>query len=116
MILLTLFSFNVFFVAGTESGKDEIPLKKGEYEDPKTNRPRTPVLIPVMCYYDNGVVSLIPLDDLGEVQLKVTNQSSGITWYNMDGDLWVSTSTANGVYLVEIITEDGTTYWGTYTL
>ena len=55
------------------------------------------------------------LENLGEMELIVTNQTTGEQWRTVNN--WVlQTSTISGVYLVEIITEDGTTYWGTYTL
>lgn len=55
------------------------------------------------------------LENLGEMELIVTNQTTGEQWRTVNN--WVlQTSTVAGVYLVEIITEDGTTYWGTYTL
>ena len=96
--------------------KKDIPLEDGKGVDDKTDRPRTSVLIPIACYYDNGVVSLEPLADLGEIQLTVTNQNSGEEWRNQEGTLYVFTSTQAGVYWVEIVTESGDTYYGTYTL
>lgn len=115
LILMTLFSFNVLFVSGMVMERKNIPLEEGEEVDDKTDRPRTPALIPILCYYDNGMVSLEPLADLGEVQLTVTNQATGEQW-STSNNWMLETSTANGVYLVGIVFEDGTTYWGTYTL
>lgn len=116
LILMVLFSFNVFFVSGMVMEKKDIPLEEGKEVGDKTDRPRTPVVIPIACYYDNGAVSLEPLADLGEIQLTVTNQNSGEEWRNEDGALYVFTSTQTGVYWVKIVAESGDTYWGTYTL
>ena len=87
-----------------------VELEKGNSGE---KYPRT--LIPIICVYTDGTVLLTMQENLGEMALFVTNQTTGEQWRTENN--WVlQTSTANGVYLVEIITEDGTTYWGTYTL
>lgn len=88
-----------------------VELEKGNSNE--TKYPRT--LIPITCVYVDGTVQLTILENLGEMALFVTNQTTGEQWSTVNN--WVlQTSTAAGVYLVEIVTEDGTTYWGTYTL
>lgn len=115
LIMISVFSLNALCMFGMETEKEEIPLKEDVSEDRDKVRPRMPLPIPLLCYYDNGVVSLELLANLGEVNLTVTNQTTGEQWSTKNN--WVlQTSTVAGVYLVEIITEDGTTYWGTYTL
>ena len=47
--------------------------------------------------------------------LTVTNQATGEQWSAMNA-LRLQTSTVTGTYLVQITTEDGSTYYGTYTL
>ena len=116
LMLIALFSFNVLFVSGLVMERKNVSLEKEDDENNETDRPRTPVLIPIACYYDNGVVSLEPLADLGEIRLTVTNQNSGEEWRNEEGLLYVFTSTQTGVYWVKIVAESGDTYWGTYTL
>lgn len=89
-----------------------VELEEGD-GDEDNKHPRT--LIPITCVYVDGTVQLTILENLGEIELFVTNQTTGEQWSTANN--WVlQTSTAAGVYLVEIITEDGTTYWGTYTL
>lgn len=89
-----------------------VELEEGD-GDEDNKHPRT--LIPITCVYVDGTVQLTILENLGEIELFVTNQTTGEQWSTVNN--WVlQTSTAAGVYLVEIITEDGTTYWGTYTL
>lgn len=117
LMLLTLMLSLQSYAGVTESkAQDEKPkdvrLEKGDPE--KDNKhPRT--LIPITCVYADGTVQLIMLENLGEMELIVTNQTTGEQWRTVNN--WVlQTSTGSGVYLVEIITEDGTTYWGTYTL
>ena len=115
-LALLLFSLQLF--AGTV-GSDEqenkvvnVKLAQGEPDD-TSKYPRT--LIPITCVYVDGTVQLTILENLGEIELFVTNQTTGEQWSTVNN--WVlQTATATGVYLVGIITEDGTTYWGTYTL
>lgn len=115
LIMISVFSLNVFWMFGAETKEEVILMNNGSSENEKEQRPRTPSTVPLLCYHDNGIVSLELLSDLGEIQFVVTNQTTGEQWSTVNN--WVlQTSTAAGVYLVEIITEDGTTYWGTYTL
>ena len=115
-LLAMLLSLQVF--AGTMKNKvDEdkpvnVALEKGNSSN-KDTHPRT--LIPITCVYVDGMVQLTLLGDLGEITLTVTNQMTGEQWSAVD-TLILPTSTASGSYLVQIITEDGNMYWGTYTL
>ena len=90
----------------------DVKLNKGNSSD-KDTYPRT--LIPIVCVYVDGEVQLTLLEDLGEMTLTVTNQAIGEYWSAMNA-LRLQTSTASGTYLVQIVTEDGSTYYGTYTL
>ena len=116
---LLLFIFGLFlsvslFASLDNKNQNQDPISvELEKRDNTNKHPRT--LIPITCVYADGTVQLTMLENLGEMELIVTNQTTGEQWRTVNN--WVlQTSTANGVYLVEIITEDGTTYWGTYTL
>ena len=116
-MLLILFSVSSF-AEGTSADKDESTIKevvldKGGSKDYSSERPRT--LIPILCTYANGGVQLVFLEDLGEYTLTVTNQQTGECWSAINA-LVLPTSTANGIYWVEIETGDGTLYYGTYIL
>ncbi len=115
-LVLVLFSLQLFAetAISDEQKKENVTVELSKGDSDTTNRyPRT--LIPITCVYADGTVRLTMLENLGEMELIVTNQTTGEQWRTVNN--WVlQTSTANGVYLVEIITEDGTTYWGTYTL
>lgn len=116
-VMLVLLSHMFVEIANADEPKktvEDVELKIGNGDADNTNKhPRT--LIPITCVYTEGAVQLTMLENLGEIQLIVTNHTTGEQWRTVNN--WVlQTSTANGVYLVEIITEDGTTYWGTYTL
>ena len=117
LMLLTLMLSLQSYAETTESKAQnekptDVALQKGK-PDKDNKYPRT--LIPITCVYTDGAVQLTMLENLGEMELIVTNQTTGEQWKTVNN--WVlQTSTADGVYLVEIITEDGDTYWGTYTL
>ena len=116
-MLLILFSISSF-AEGTSGDKDkstvkDVVLDKGDSMDHSSERPRT--LIPILCTYANGGVQLVFLEDLGEYTLTVTNQQTGECWSAINA-LVLPTSTANGIYWVEIETGDGTLYYGTYIL
>ena len=115
VLLMMLVSLQVY--AGTsmdEQGKQpvSIELKKGNSSDDDTH-PRT--LIPFTCVYADGMVQLTFLSPVGEYTLTVTNQLTGERWSINDTPV-LQTSTASGTYWVEIETEDGSMYYGTYTL
>ena len=113
---MMLVSMHVFAGTANDGTQDEEPvnvkLEKGD-SDKKDTHPRT--LIPILCTYANGVVQLVLLEDLSEYTLTVTNQQTGEYWSAMNA-LILPTSTANGIYWVEIETGDDALCYGTYTL
>lgn len=114
-MLLMLLSVNSFagICSDLENSRKDVQLDKGECNDPSKDRPRT--LIPILCYYDNGTVYLQLLGNIGELTLTVTNQTTGEQW-SAANSLSLDVPTTSGTYLVQIVTEDGTLYYGTYTL
>ncbi len=115
-ILVMLFSLYSYAGAVGMDVKEKKPvdvnLDKGE-SDKNDRNPRT--LIPITCVYVDGMVQLSLLDEIGEFTLSVTNQTTGEQWSVVNG-LTLPTSTASGSYYVQIETEAGSTYYGTYTL
>ena len=111
MMLVSLQMYGGTTSVDAQAEKD-VKLEKGN-SDKKDRYPRT--LIPIVCVYVDGEVQLTLLDDLGEMTLTVTNQATGEQW-SAENALNLQTSTATGIYLVQITTEDGSTYYGTYTL
>ena len=116
LLLMMLFSLQIY--AGTVSMDEQekkpvnIELYKGAPDD-SDRHPRT--LIPITCVYTDGMVQLSLLDSVGEFTLTVTNQVTGECW-SAENALVLQTSTASGIYWVQIVTEDGNVYYGTYTL
>ena len=114
-MLLMLFSVGCFAensLDNVNSIKDVL-LKEGESVDYSSERPRS--LIPITCVYTDGMVQLSLLGEIGEFTLTVANQMTGECW-SAENALILQTSTASGIYWVQIVTEDGTMYYGTYTL
>ena len=89
-----------------------VELEKGNPDKADTH-PRS--LIPITCVYADGMVQLTLIGEVGEYTLTVTNQSTGEQW-SVENSLVLQTSTASGIYWVQIETEDGSMYYGTYTL
>ena len=116
LLLMMLFSLQMY--AGTASMDEQekkpvnIELRKGAPDDSDTY-PRT--FIPITCVYTDGMVQLSLLGEVGEFTLTVINQLTGERW-SAENTLMLQTSTANGIYWVQIVTEDGSFYYGTYTL
>lgn len=116
-LLMMLFSLNLFAVPAAqevqeEKGALDVRLKKGNVTNDDTH-PRT--FIPITCVYTDGMVQLSLLGEVGEFTLTVINQLTGERW-SAENTLMLYTSTANGIYWVQIVTEDGIMYYGTYVL
>ena len=90
----------------------DVELNKGD-ADKTDKHPRT--LIPIACVYVDGTIQLSLYGEVGEFTLTVTNQMTGECW-SAENALILQTSTASGIYWVQIETEDGTMYYGTYAL
>ena len=95
-----------------DTGTVNVELKKGNADNSSTY-PRT--LIPMTCVYTYGTVQLGLLGEVGEFTLTVTHQATGEQW-SAENALTLQTSTVSGTYWVRIVTEDGSIYYGTYTL
>ena len=115
-LLLMLFSLQMYVGAASLDVQAEkvvdVKLDKGN-SDNEDRHPRT--LIPFTCVYADGMVQLTLIGEVGEYTLTVTNQLTGEQW-SVENSLTLFVSGMSGIYLVQISTEDGSLYWGTYTL
>lgn len=120
-------TFMLVFTATTISAatvQDDEPtpivIHKGSGNDSQITRPRTPAFIPVTGMYDSGRVILDFTDDIGNLNITVANLSTGETYFDYcdsaDGHFEMEVSTSEGDYLLTIQTENGTTYYGNFTL
>ena len=115
-LLMLFVSLHVFAetanVAVQKEETIDVRLNKGKVTNDDTY-PRT--FIPFSWVYEEGIVQLSLLGDVGEYILAVTNQMTGERW-SVSNTPVLQASTASGIYWVEIETEDGSMYYGTYTL
>ena len=95
-----------------EGNTVSVELQKGEATNEDTHL-RT--FIPFTCVYTDGMVQLALLGEVGGFTLTVINQATGEQWSAINS-LSLQTTTADGIYWVRIVTEDGSIYYGTYTL
>ena len=115
-----LFLFCMLFALGgnlvfADDGNDKKEIKFEEKtEDFNENNPRE--LIPVSGYYSLGNICLQFYADLGMTEITVVNQTTGATQTTMFDSAFdqavMTIGNASGSYLIYIVTEDGTTYWG----
>ena len=115
-LFMLLVSLHVFAGSTSMDEQEEevvdVSLEKGNVTNDDTH-PRT--LIPITCVYVNGLVQLTIWDGIGEYTLTVTSQTTGERW-SISNTPVLQTSTVSGTYWVEIETEDGSCYYGTYAL
>ena len=95
-----------------------VPIRK---EPPEINRPRTPdYCSEISAYYQNGVIYLQFNEDLGCMDVDVVNLTTGELWSDDacsdSGIETVSVSSAAGSYAITLITDNGSTYSGEYTI
>lgn len=121
-----LFLFCLCFslsVSGAWIGDEKvkpIEIEKGEIKKPNEILPRIPVIVPITCSYNDGTLYFTFLEDLGEMQITVTNPSIGVVsvseYDSAYGNVVVPVSSESGRYLIEIVTESGEYYYGEYEL
>ena len=96
--------------------RDSTPIEF--VQAPDSDRPRQ--LIPISGYYSLENICLQFYADLGMTEITVVNQTTGATQTTMFdsafGQAVINIGNANTSYLIYIVTEDGTTYWGTFQL
>lgn len=116
LILMMLFSLQMYArtisMDEQENKPVNIELHKGSVTNEDTHL-RT--FIPMTCVYAYGTVQLGLLGEVGEFTLTVTHQVTGEQW-SAENALTLQTSTIRGTYWVQIVTEDGSVYYGSYTL
>ena len=117
ILFMMLMLFSVSSFAGNscedESTDRDVVLKEEGSKDYSSERPRS--LIPISCVYVDGTILLSLYGEVGEFTLTVTNQMTGERW-SVENALTLQTSSASGIYWVQIVTEDGSIYYGTYIL
>ena len=102
------------------SGDNNIIINKDTPKDSDKERPRDLSQVPITCMYQEGSLCFTFYEDLGELEITVTNQSTGTTtiypYDAVSGSVVVGVSNESAPYLIEIETISGDCYWGEYTL
>lgn len=103
-----------------ETKKEKKPIVVSR-EEKFPNLPRTPDFgSDIMAYYQDGVVYLQFTYDMGEVEITVTNESTGDVWQQTEdsafGSASITTSTSAGDYYITIVTLDGSCYSGSFSI
>ena len=111
--------FNSTTALGEEPAKD-LPISIEIRKDP-SNLPRTPDYgSDITAFYQSGVVYLQFAYDMGEVEITVTNETTGEMWQQTDdsafGSASIATSTNVGNYYITIVTDDASCYSGSFSL
>ena len=116
-IFLLLFLMCGVLLSSAEE-KKEIPI---EVKPKPITGPRTPDYgSDIMAYYQDGVIYLQFAYDMGEVEITVTNETTGEMWQQTDdsafGSASIATSTSAGDYYITIVTDDASCYSGSFSL
>ena len=127
-LIASICSLMLVFSAATISAstsKDDIKtapitIREGGGNESQITRPRTPAFIPITGMYDNGRVVLDFIEEIGTLNITVANQSTGEMYFDCcdsaDGHFEMEISASKGNYLLTIQTENGTIYYGDFTL
>ena len=116
-ILTVLLSFaNLIANTSEEDDRKEIVIIKDN-----NPRPRTPDFgVPIEAYYQGGVIYLHFSEDIGCMDVNVTNLTTGEQWNDTacaDNSVEViAVSSSHGNYQITLESETGTTYFGEFTL
>ena len=119
--LMLVFSTTAVLAAMSKDDIKTAPIiiRTGGGESGNT-RPRTPAFIPITGMYDDGRVILNFIEEIGTLNITVANQSTGEMYFDCcdsaDGHFEIEISASKGNYLLTIQTENGTTYYGEFTL
>ncbi|MBR6640326.1 MAG: DUF3244 domain-containing protein [Muribaculaceae bacterium] len=116
-ILTVLLSFaNLIANTSEEDDRKEIVIIKDN-----NPRPRTPDFgVPIEAYYQGGVIYLHFSEDIGCMDVNVTNITTGEQWNDTacaDNSVEViAVSESHGNYQITLESETGTTYFGEFSL
>lgn len=116
-ILTVLLSFaNLIANTSEEDDRKEIVIIKDN-----NPRPRTPDFgVPIEAYYQGGVIYLHFSEDIGCMDVNVTNLTTGEQWNdtacaNNSVEI-IAVSSSQGNYQITLESETGTTYFGEFSL
>ena len=120
LILSVLFSLSVSSALADNGNSKPVEMHKGNVKDPNKVQPRDLIQVPIACFYSDGSLFFTFLEDLGEVEISVTNLGTGVEIFDeidsFGGNAVLEVPESSGEYQIEITTETGEAYYGEYTL
>ena len=120
LILCALFFVQFSNIIRAEEQRNILIVKKKDSEDVPKQRPRDLIQVPIACFYSNGSLFFTFMEDLGELEINVTNLSTGVEIIDeidsFCGNALLEVPESSGEYQIEITTENGDSYYGEYTL
>lgn len=98
--------------------KRKFPIKE---EPVPTTEPRTPDYgSDITAFYQSGMVYLQFMYDMGEVEITMTNETTGDVWQQTEdsafGSATIATSTSAGDYYITIVTDNGSCFMGYFSI
>ena len=110
-----------FSLIAEDDTTTRIPLSQTSPKGNSEQRPRTPDFgVPIEAYYQGGVIYLHFSEDIGCMDVNVTNITTGEQWNDSacaDSSVEViAISTTHGNYQITLESEIGTTYFGEFSL
>ncbi len=120
-LLSLLFSLPNFISIAEETKKENVPITIVEKEQSNPNLPRTPDFgSDITAFYQYGMIYLQFAYDMGEVEITVTNETTGEMWQQTEdsafGSTSIATSTNVGNYYITIVTDNASCYSGSFSL
>ena len=121
LLLLALFWVNVNPIwSSVDSEKKDVEIKKGKGKNPNEVQPRDLIQVPIACFYSDGSLFFTFMEDLGELEISVTNLNTGVEIIDeidsFCGNALLEVPESSGEYQIEITTETDDSYYGEYTL
>ena len=121
LALIALLSVSVNPVwSSVNSENKDVKIYKGNPKDPDKAQPRDLIQVPIACFYSNGSLFFTFMEDLGELEINVTNLSTGVEIIDeidsFCGNALLEVPESSGEYQIDITTENGDSYYGEYTL
>ena len=120
LILCALFFVQFSNIIRAEEQRNILIVKKKDSEDVPKQRPRDLIQVPIACFYSNGSLFFTFMEDLGELEISVTNLDTGAEIFDeidsFCGNALLEVPESSGEYQIEITTENGDSYYGEYTL
>ena len=120
-ILVTFIFLFIGFLGYADNPTGSVEQNKPIIIKKDSKQPRTPDYgSDIMAYYQGGVIYLQFGYDMGEVEITVTNETTGEMWQQTDnsafGTATIATSTSAGNYDITIVTDDASCYSGSFSL